>query len=78
MGFRQTTISGCCKDCQERFPACHDVCAAYLQAKAEWEEHKETIRERRNQERVMNTYHYDRVTKTKRILTSKGKRFKNG
>ena len=79
MGFRNNAISGCCKNCKERFPACHDVCAQYLQAKAEWEEQKAAIREAREENRFWDNYHYIQVTRMKRILAEKkgGSKWKN-
>lgn len=38
-------ISGCCRDCQERYPACHDTCEKYLSAKESWETKKQKIKE---------------------------------
>lgn len=79
LSFKNSAIGGCCKDCKERFPACHDVCAKYLQAKAEWEEHKALIREAKDENRRWNNYHYDRVTRMKKILSEKkgGSKWKN-
>lgn len=77
--YKESTIGGCCKDCKERFPACHDVCATYLQAKAEWEEHKAIIQEAKDENRRWNNYHYDRVARMKKILSEKkgGSKWKN-
>ena len=33
-----------CKDCPDRYPACHDKCEKYQDALAEWIEQKRTIR----------------------------------
>lgn len=71
MGFKTSTIGYCCHDCTERFPACHDVCAEYLKAKAEWQEHKEQIKESRKLDRFWDSYHHDRVASMKRQMASK-------
>ena len=65
--LRNSAIRGCCKDCEDRFPACHDVCATYLKAKAEYEKQKEIINEARQKQRDYNKFHIERVIKTKRI-----------
>ena len=38
-------ISGCCKDCTERYEACHDYCEKYLDASRNWKEYRQKIRE---------------------------------
>ena len=34
-----------CRECKERYPACHDYCERYLNAKKELEETKAKMRE---------------------------------
>lgn len=64
-------IGGCCKDCQERFPACHDVCVTYLKAKAEWQERQELIREAKKKAKLMDGYHFERVEKVRKVMKGK-------
>ena len=37
-------ISGVCRDCKERYPACHDYCEKYLDANDEWQEHRKQVK----------------------------------
>ena len=37
------TITGCCKGCKDRHPACHDTCEKYIKARDEWLEKKSVI-----------------------------------
>jgi len=39
-----SSITGCCLDCKDRYPACHDSCEKYLQARESWEIRKEKIK----------------------------------
>ena len=71
MAFNDVRIKSCCYECKERFPACHDVCATYLQAKVEQEEKKRIINENREKCRRLDYYHYQQVSKTKRFLANK-------
>lgn len=79
LGGNRSSIGGCCLNCEERFPACHDVCSKYLQAKAEWQERQDKIREAKQEAKNYNNYHYDQVTKLKRYLSHKkgGNKWKN-
>ena len=36
------TISGCCKECEDRYLGCHDHCDKYKAAKEDWEQYKES------------------------------------
>jgi len=73
MGNR-SAIGGCCRDCKERFPACHDVCATYLAAKAEHDEKKAKIREAKTKQKDIDGYHYDQVAKLKKHIDWHGRR----
>ena len=44
----------CCKDCQERYPACWGTCPKYLEARAEWERHKKQLHD----EKVITSVQY--------------------
>ena len=40
-------ISNCCRDCKDRYPACHDYCEKYQAAAKEWEKHKAHVKAER-------------------------------
>jgi hypothetical protein len=42
-----------CRDCKDRYPACHDTCEKYLEAKKEHEEYVQTVLENRNREKEL-------------------------
>ena len=42
--FRGKRIGGCCKECTERYEACHDSCEKYQNARREWEEYKDMVK----------------------------------
>ena len=69
--YQRNPIGGCCKDCKERFPACHDVCATYLKAKAEWNELQEQIREKKKHIKIADSFHYEQVWKIRKIAQNK-------
>lgn len=43
--FRGNRIGGCCKECTERYEACHDSCDKYQAALKEWKEYKDKVYE---------------------------------
>lgn len=43
--FHGKSIGGCCRECTERYEACHDHCEKYQKAIEEWKEHKRRIKE---------------------------------
>lgn len=45
--FGRARIGNTCKDCTDRHLACHDTCEKYQDALAEWNEYKETIKQRK-------------------------------
>ncbi len=67
MGFRQATISGCCKDCKDRHMACHDSCEKYQDALAEWLERKRRIKAEKRKESEMREYNINQVKRMKTI-----------
>lgn len=46
--FRGARIGSCCKDCTDRYPACHDSCERYKEALKEWTEYKRKVKEALN------------------------------
>lgn len=67
-------LGECCRDCTERFEACHDVCTTYLKAHAEWEEHKAMIREAKKNSKLWDDYYFKMMEKTKKVRDGKKKR----
>ena len=49
-----------CKDCQKRYPACHDKCPDMLKAKKENAERKALERKNRENEHVATSYSIER------------------
>ena len=43
--LRGARIGGCCKDCADRYPACHDSCETYQDALREWKEYKNKVKD---------------------------------
>ena len=44
MWTREKRIGSCCKDCKERYPACHDTCDKYKEALDEWTAYKRMVK----------------------------------
>lgn len=65
MGFRQATISGCCKDCKDRHLACHDSCEKYQEALGKWKEHKAVIKKNKAKESMLIDYSVNQVKRMK-------------
>jgi len=63
-------ISGCCRDCTERYLGCHDHCKKYLSAREEWREYSDKLR----QARKINEYD---LHKMEVIRRKNGKRSSN-
>ena len=42
--FNEKRIGTCCRDCDERYPACHDSCEKYQTAVEEWQAYKTMIK----------------------------------
>ena len=70
---KKSKIFQCCRDCNEKFEACHDVCATYLKAQEEWRELQRTIKEAKYEHKLYENYHRERV-----IHQCKVNRNKNG
>ena len=78
MGYRdiKTGIDGTCLGCQDRYPACHDTCEKYLEAKASWENKKQIIRDARDESRVYDNYKLGRIIRERKKGTNSGKTYK--
>lgn len=58
----------CCKDCQERYPACHGHCEKYIQQRAEYDAAKAEYMKQVKVQRGLNESLNDTMYKyTKRI-----------
>ena len=78
MGFRtyNSGIDSTCKDCSERYPACHDSCERYIQARKSYDEQKRIISEARNENRIFNDYKRKKIARECKIGENKGKSYK--
>lgn len=79
MGFRDYNggIKGVCYGCEERYPACHDTCEKYKEARAEYDQRKETILKEKNKDREHDTYKLHSVRKAKKEGRNHGKNYWN-
>lgn len=55
---------GCCLDCQERYPGCHDHCERYQDASEKWRAFKQQVKEAQFDE--FFSYKLDKIKKEKR------------
>ena len=68
-GFNRGRFIDCCKDCRERFEACHDRCERYKSAKAEWDNRREKIKAEKRKAIAIDDYQISAIQQMK-----KGKR----
>lgn len=57
-----------CKDCKDRYPACHDHCEKYQNALAEWKEKKQSIK---HNKRMYRQYDGFKIAAMSRIKEGK-------
>ena len=69
MGFRDSGsgIRNVCFECQDRYPACHDTCEKYVEAKAEYEERKAKVKTERDKYKEIDLYHLQAVRRTRQV-----------
>lgn len=67
MSFTNSTLNGCCRDCKDRYLACHDHCEIYQDALAEWLEQKRRIKAEKRKESEMREYNILQVKRMKTI-----------
>jgi len=60
-------ISECCRYCTDRYPACHDYCEKYLDARDRWEEHKSQIKAAREESDTLYIYKLERIRKRRKV-----------
>lgn len=65
-GFNRARIMETCRNCQERYPACHDYCKRYKDAKAEYQEQTSIIKQAQKRMMDIDSFHYEAVVKTKK------------
>ena len=63
MGRMDFATVGTCRDCQERYPACHDTCEKYLKAKEEYEAQKAMIKSIKEENKIYTNYKYEKILK---------------
>lgn len=56
-----------CKDCPDRYPACHDRCEKYIQAKKDLQERKDMILKAMQKDAVYMDYKRKKIRKERRI-----------
>lgn len=66
LGFNKKTILNVCKECEERYEACHDYCEKYKEAKKQWEDRKSVIRTERYKYQNMNGYQIEAIKRFKK------------
>lgn len=55
-----------CKDCTERYPACHDTCPKYFAARMELDNEKEHIKREKHKFTDINSHFIEGKQKAKR------------
>jgi len=63
MGIREFKTVGTCRDCQERYTACHDTCEKYIKAKEEYEAKKSMIKSLKEENNIYTNYKYKKILK---------------
>ena len=73
-GNYKNGITGTCKDCEDRHPACHSSCEKYLKAKTDWDNKRETIREAKKDARLFTDYKVKKINKERSQGKTAGRR----
>ena len=60
-------ISECCRYCTDRYPACHDHCEKYLDARDKWETHKSHIKAAKEEGDALYIYKLDKIRKRRKV-----------
>lgn len=68
MGYRdyQTGIGGTCRDCEDRYPACHDSCEKYRKASADWQKRKDKIRKAKKEAQMYDEYKINKIKRERK------------
>ena len=62
----RSSLGECCLNCKTRYPACHDTCEKYKDAKRVWEEKKRSIKRVRDQYKDYDDFKITNVCKTRK------------
>lgn len=54
-------ISQCCRECTDRYPACHDYCEKYQEASEKWKSFKKQVKDEKFDEYF--AYKVDKIKK---------------
>ena len=64
-------ISECCRNCTDRYPACHDYCERYIEASEKWKNHKKQVKEARFDEYF--AYKIEKISREEKRRRKNGK-----
>lgn len=56
----------CCKDCQKRYPGCHDHCETFIEESKEWQEKKDFIKRAKTKHKQFDTFRIESFAKYNR------------
>lgn len=66
-------IGSCCRECKEKYSACHDSCEKFLEQQRLWEEKQRKIDEAKKASKEYDEYHYRTIGKCRKARLMKGK-----
>lgn len=72
--YQYTMAGKYCKDCKERYPACHDHCEKYKEALQEHKDRLQTINEKKDKDRDYYGFKRNNIRAT--IKKTEGASFK--
>jgi len=72
MSFRDFKTIECCRNCKERYLACHDHCEKYLNAKDDWINKKAKISEAKAEESIYYGFKKQQIRKDMKKYKRKG------
>ena len=56
----------CCRECNERYPGCHDKCPKYLAQKQNMDEQREKVCKAKEQDEPYDQYKFDSIEKARK------------
>lgn len=69
--WKSSPVGNCCHGCTDRYPACHDHCEKYLEARDKWIKEKKAIYESSESDRIFDRYHFRRIQIARKIRREK-------
>ena len=75
-GLGVVSIQSPCKGCQERYPACHDSCQRYIDAKSEFEETKQRIHDAQQSDKAYLDYKLGKIAHERKQGANSGRNYK--